>query len=319
MNNDLNPLVSIIIPVYNREDLIGETLASVLAQTYQNWECIVVDDGSTDNTKSVVQKYVDTDPRFKLVDRPDYHKSGGNGARNYGFEISNGDLVLWFDSDDIMDKQKLAIQVRHQIKSGADVAICQTLYFKEDGVKFLKKDGKIESQNFLIDFIIGKLDIITNALIIARNFCIQNHLFWNEDLFKAQEWEFYVKLFDKDPIISFQNRALHMNRQHDDSKSVIGSKQEYIYMSHIIALESTYFIIKKHIPFTTIIKISKPLIISSVNYGFYKIINKIITISKESPYKEASKVTLDLVKLYLIKYLSLVFKKQAAWLAKAIL
>ncbi|RLD85933.1 MAG: glycosyltransferase family 2 protein, partial [Bacteroidetes bacterium] len=66
-----NPLVSIIIPAYNRADLIGETLDSVLAQTYPNWECIVVDDGSADKTKDVVQHYVDKDPRFILVDRPD--------------------------------------------------------------------------------------------------------------------------------------------------------------------------------------------------------------------------------------------------------
>ena len=68
-----NPLVSIIIPTYNRAHLIGETLDSVLAQTYQNWECIIVDDGSSDNTDDVVNDYVKKDPRFKYYYRPDEH------------------------------------------------------------------------------------------------------------------------------------------------------------------------------------------------------------------------------------------------------
>ena len=65
------PLVSIIIPTYNRAHLIGETLDSVLAQTYQNWECIIVDDGSSDNTDEVIGAYVEKDSRFKYYHRSD--------------------------------------------------------------------------------------------------------------------------------------------------------------------------------------------------------------------------------------------------------
>ena len=61
-----NPLVSIIMPSFNREDLVAETLDSILAQSYQNWECVIVDDGSTDNTKNIIQEYVDKDTRFQL-------------------------------------------------------------------------------------------------------------------------------------------------------------------------------------------------------------------------------------------------------------
>jgi glycosyltransferase involved in cell wall biosynthesis len=95
------PIVSIIIPTYNRAHLIGETLDSVLAQTYTNWECIIVDDGSTDNTDEVVEEYVKKDSRFKYYHRPDEHLPGGNGARNYGFKMSKGEYVNWLDSDDL--------------------------------------------------------------------------------------------------------------------------------------------------------------------------------------------------------------------------
>ncbi len=83
------PLVSIIIPTYNRAHLIGETLDSVLAQTYTNWECIVVDDGSTDATDELMAKYCAKDARIRYYHRPDLHLSGGNGARLMDLEAPN--------------------------------------------------------------------------------------------------------------------------------------------------------------------------------------------------------------------------------------
>ncbi|HEX9600942.1 MAG TPA: glycosyltransferase family 2 protein, partial [Mariniflexile sp.] len=67
----IRPLVSIIIPTYNRGHLIGETLESVLCQTYDNWECLVIDDGSTDNTDALVQGYLNKDNRIKFYHRPE--------------------------------------------------------------------------------------------------------------------------------------------------------------------------------------------------------------------------------------------------------
>lgn len=111
------PLVSVIIPTYNRAHLIGETLDSVLAQTYQNWECIIVDDGSSDNAEEVVRSYVKKDSRFKYYHRPEEHLSGGNGARNYGFKMSQGEYVNWFDSDDLMVPEKLEEQLKLLIEN----------------------------------------------------------------------------------------------------------------------------------------------------------------------------------------------------------
>lgn len=84
------PLVSIIIPTYNRAHLIGETLDSVLAQIYTNWECIVVDDGSTDSTAELLAFYVEKDSRFQYHHRPKDRLKGANACRNYGFELSRG-------------------------------------------------------------------------------------------------------------------------------------------------------------------------------------------------------------------------------------
>lgn len=99
MNNN-KLLVSIIMPTYNRADLIGESLDSVLAQTYQNWECLIVDDGSDDNTENVIKGYLE-DKRFH------YYKKENEGAaiaRNYAVSKSKGIYILPLDSDDLIHK-----------------------------------------------------------------------------------------------------------------------------------------------------------------------------------------------------------------------
>lgn len=95
-------LVSIIIPTYNRASLIGETLDSVLEQTYPNWECIVVDDGSTDNTEEVVEVFKKKDPRFNFLVRPDNRPKGASACRNFGLFNAKGNYIIFLDSDDLL-------------------------------------------------------------------------------------------------------------------------------------------------------------------------------------------------------------------------
>lgn len=99
----MTPLVSIIIPTYNRADLISETLDSVLAQTYQNWECIVVDDGSADDTAAIIASYCKIDSRFQRFQRPKNKLKGANACRNLGFEKSKGEYLIFLDSDDLLE------------------------------------------------------------------------------------------------------------------------------------------------------------------------------------------------------------------------
>ncbi|UXX81111.1 glycosyltransferase [Reichenbachiella carrageenanivorans] len=95
------PLVSIIIPSFNREALIAETLQSVLDQTYPTWECLIVDDGSIDGTKAVAQSFIEKDARFKWLERHREPK-GAPTCRNIGIEKSKGEYVIFLDSDDLL-------------------------------------------------------------------------------------------------------------------------------------------------------------------------------------------------------------------------
>lgn len=107
----MQPLISIVIPLFNREDLIVETLDSIANQTKDNWECIIVDDGSTDNSFEVASTYQQKDKRFKCIKRPRLPK-GANTCRNVGADITAGNYVCFLDSDDLLGET--FIETRNQ-------------------------------------------------------------------------------------------------------------------------------------------------------------------------------------------------------------
>ena len=126
------PLVSILIPFKNTEAFIEECLRSIEYQTFTNWEAIFIDDHSGDTSFEIVQKYVSTDPRFKVF------KNKGSGiieALRTAFKISKGDYITRMDSDDIMTPNRLDHMVGSLIDHGkGHLAIGQVKYFRTDGV-----------------------------------------------------------------------------------------------------------------------------------------------------------------------------------------
>ena len=96
------PLVSIIIPTYNRVKIIGDTLVSIVNQTYLNWECIIVDDGSTDTTVDYINDYSKSDKRFNVYVRPKERRKGPSSCRNFGLEKAKGEFIIFLDSDDLL-------------------------------------------------------------------------------------------------------------------------------------------------------------------------------------------------------------------------
>jgi glycosyltransferase involved in cell wall biosynthesis len=108
--NDVDPIVTIVIPVFNRATFIKDALLSIQQQSYQNWECIVVDDFSTDNTMDIVQKMIEGDNRFKVV--KNQRNKGAQGARNTGIINAKSAWIAFNDSDDEWVSSKLERQVQ---------------------------------------------------------------------------------------------------------------------------------------------------------------------------------------------------------------
>ena len=103
------PKVSVIIPTYNRAEYLPDAIDSVLAQTFRDFEVIIIDDGSTDNTREIIEKYI---KRYPQIIRPFYQmNSGASVARNKGIEEARGEYIAFLDSDDVWLSKKLERQV----------------------------------------------------------------------------------------------------------------------------------------------------------------------------------------------------------------
>jgi hypothetical protein len=128
------PRVSIVIPVHNRADLLPETLESVLSQETSDWECIIVDDHSIDESGSVARRIARQDGRFRAIVLP-HNKRGGNAARNFGLSLAQGAFVNFLDSDDLIVSRKLTVQLAAFDKNPeCDMVTCRHAVFKSDPV-----------------------------------------------------------------------------------------------------------------------------------------------------------------------------------------
>jgi glycosyltransferase involved in cell wall biosynthesis len=188
----MEPLVSIIIPVYNRGELIKETLDSVFYQTYTNWECIIVDDGSTDDTWITLQNYELKDNRFKIFKRQREPK-GASVCRNIGIEQATGDFLIFSDSDDLLLKETLISRVSH-IKTNIDkydVFIFDTLIFNEKiGDDNRKWNILITNENDLIRFLHQDMPWSISGSTWKKGSIIN----FKEDALSFQDWEFHIRM-----------------------------------------------------------------------------------------------------------------------------
>lgn len=216
-------LVSIIIPTFNRAHLISETLNSVLLQTYTNWECIVVDDGSIDNTREVVNAFVGKDSRIILILRDENRKKGASTCRNIGIENATGNYIQFLDSDDLISPNKLFEQVNLlKNKKNNVIATCKWGRFKHkisDAVIFEKMDS-YNSFNNMMRF----LDALSNSkgyfpihVYLIKKSLIDKIGLWNEHLTINDDGEFMMRIITNTDEIVFANDAVTYYRWTDEN------------------------------------------------------------------------------------------------------
>ncbi|MCC9061720.1 glycosyltransferase family 2 protein [Flavobacterium piscisymbiosum] len=195
----INSLVSIIIPTYNRAHIINETLDSIAAQTYQSWECIMVDDGSTDDTDKIVNKYLEKDIRFQFYSRPENRLKGANACRNFGIENSKGEYIMFLDSDDICETFCLQERVEKVVNdSSADLLIKDTSLFilNEKYTFSINKDPEINtSENYLRMFLRYEIPWPIMGCFYKKS-ALENCKF-DENLNRFQDVSFNIKLLSQ--------------------------------------------------------------------------------------------------------------------------
>lgn len=192
----LQPLVSIIMPCFNHEEFVAETLDSVGAQTYSNWECIIVDDGSTDKSKEVCMNFVDNDKRYKYF----YQKNKGPAAaRNFGLKLSKGDFIVFLDSDDLISNDKLERQIGVFFENPEiDIVYGDYICFSNEDRSKKWTYSRVELKDDIFkDFIQNwekGLSIPIHCFFYKRECLVRNGGFDEFFLNSNEDWDLHLKL-----------------------------------------------------------------------------------------------------------------------------
>jgi len=166
-------LVSIIMPLYNCETFVEDAIQSILEQTYQNWELIIVDDMSTDNSYSVVEEYIRGEVRIKLHKMAE--NSGVAAARNYAIELAEGTFIAFLDSDDLWLPTKLVKQIEAMEMENILLSYGSYILIDENGYRrgIFKAKNKVSYEDMLKTSEIGTLTMIYNADELGKYYFLE--------------------------------------------------------------------------------------------------------------------------------------------------
>ncbi len=211
---------SVIVPTYNRARLIRRTIDSVVAQNFEDWELIIVDDGSTDDTEAVVRSFDSEKIRyFKKVNEE------RGAARNYGLEQARGKYVNFFDSDDLMYPQHLEQAYRYLRKSSPPRVLCFPFeYLDSKGNHLFTRKG---FEGRLNERILETNFISVNSAFIARDLLIDDLRFSSDRKFRvAEDWYFFIRLSMECEIQGVQE-ATHAYFVHEENTMSQISSEDY--------------------------------------------------------------------------------------------
>lgn len=235
----MNKLVSIIIPTFNRAHLIAETLDSIIDQDYQNWECIVVDDGSDDKTEDLLNEYIKKDSRFSFYRRPDNWSKGVGICRNFGFEISKGDFINFVDSDDVLTTNHLSLHIDILIKNNIDCSVTNSKTFIGN-IQNLGPDwSNINTQGDII------FDMIKNDVLWAIGAVVWKRESLNakpfiDELTNSEEWAFHLLQILDNKKYFIENQTTYLARRHSDR---VGKSSNSL--KHFSTFKSRVYLLKK--------------------------------------------------------------------------
>ncbi|OWK69447.1 glycosyltransferase family 2 protein [Pedobacter sp. AJM] len=223
-----NPLVTIIIPAYNYQIFLPDTLTSVLEQKYQNFEIIVVDDGSTDKSKDVIAEFKAKDPRIRYF----YQSNGGlSAARNLGIKNAMGEYIQFLDADDLLSDLKISLQVEHMEKdANIDVSYTMAYYFVDGSKeKFYKSITlnqnewmpRLNASGYEVLEMLTKQNIMPVNSALIRASSLRKIGFFNVAMKSLEDWDFWISGAFKGFYFSFLTveEAFALIRVHKNSMS----------------------------------------------------------------------------------------------------
>ena len=216
------PQVTIVMATYNRGHLIKEALDSIKNQTYQKWECLIIDDGSTDKTFELVKAFQEIDERFKYYRRTKEYKKGLPGSRNMGLDYAKGNYIIFFDDDDLVHPRNLEINTEMLINGNycfcrydkSPFTISESISFDDPRERPVSREITLNKLSEIVKGVIP----FASCTVMWKKDCIAEERF-NEELQYAEEWEFYTRILSKGVKgVSIKN-VLYFNRKHANSNT----------------------------------------------------------------------------------------------------
>lgn len=233
-----NPLISVVMPVNNGEKYLPQAIDSVLCQTYNNFEFIIIDDGSTDKTKEIVNRYFRIDHRIKLIIQK---KSGISNAMNTGIRKAKGEYIFRADGDDVCLRDRFKIQINYLLKHPTiDVLGTYFCTFIDDN---FNKCVTIPANSF---------DVYNAKSFIHHPTCaVKRKIFMNNGLYdsrydNAEDFELWYRWFSQGVKFYTIPQVLYKKRIHQGSVSVSKVKNQ----TYLLLKVNLKAILEYHIPFT---------------------------------------------------------------------
>lgn len=212
------PAVTVVVPAYNQAPWLSDTLNSVVAQSFADWECIVVNDGSTDATPRIAGEFVARDTRFQLLSQPN---GGVSAARNLGLQRARGQYVVFLDGDDLLLPNKLRFELAWMKADDLDVGITalQVNWMREPNhplhgrIWSAPEDMPDPFQTFLrsweVDFALPPV-----VFMVKRSFIMNAGIQWDTRLYSHEDWDFWLQVLQAGPKLGVSAEVLASYRVH---------------------------------------------------------------------------------------------------------
>ena len=222
-NIQLHPTVSVIIPCFNQAHFLSDCIASLQAQTYTNWEAIIVNDGSTDNTRDLAKYYCQLDDKFIYIEQKN---QGLSAARNAGLEKATGKYIQFLDADDVLLPLKLEkqVQILEQTKrlclAISDYYYCDSIDINKRVLETINLSPYFDPSNALKEMIVrweDTLSIPPHCFLFDARIFSQHSIRFNTFLPNHEDWDCWLSIFSHSPEIFFIEEKLVAYRQHDSS------------------------------------------------------------------------------------------------------
>lgn len=208
---DRRPLVSVVMPVYNRVSLLPRSIESILNQTYDKFEFIIVDDGSTDGSANLIRAYQKLDSRIKLVQNE--QNRGISFSRNRGTDLAKGKYVCIMDSDDFSESTRIEKHVQY-LEQHPDVTALNALYY-EMGREHKGINNWVPPHR--LDIIFNLKNYFTNIAFFRIDFVRKHNIRYDEKIMSSEDYDFWSKIYITGGKLRMLNQQLIRLRRHSSN------------------------------------------------------------------------------------------------------